>query len=256
MSAFSENDRDFHDIVPKPRFPRRFTLLHVVVVVGIIALVIGLLLPADRSVRPTARRWQCSSNLRQIALALHSYEQAYKALPPAHTVDANGRPLHSWRALILPYLDEEAVYQTIDLTKPWNDPANARALQTSISVYHCPEAVGPKNTTTYLASVGPNSCFLPERSRRLEEITDPHASTLMVIEAGEGNAVPWMAPVDADESLARNLGSETQFHHRGGMNACFVDGSVKFLSASISDEIRRAVISISGNDDPRSDELD
>ena len=60
-----------------------------------------------------------------------NYEQAYNALPPAYTVDANGRPLHSWRTLILPYLEQESLYQTIDLSKPWNDPANARAVETA-----------------------------------------------------------------------------------------------------------------------------
>ena len=75
------------------------------------------------------------NNLKQIALALLNYEQAHHALPPAYTVDAQGRPLHSWRTLILPYLDQESLYQTIDLSKPWNDPANAKALETSLPFF-------------------------------------------------------------------------------------------------------------------------
>jgi hypothetical protein len=176
------------------------------------------------------------------------YEQAYNALPPAYTVDAKGRPLHSWRTLILPYLEQETLYQTIDLAKPWNDPANAKAAATSLGVFRCPDAVGPRNTTTYLAIVGPSGCFLPSQSRRLKEITDAHESTLMVIEAGKVNAVPWMAPADGDESLVLSLGPTTNLHHVGGMNACFVDSTVKFLRADASAKIRRALISISGND--------
>ena len=217
-------------------------------VLGIIAVLIALLLPATRSAGPAARRAQCTNNLKQIALALHNYEQAHKALPPAYTVDARGRPLHSWRTLILPYLEQEPLYQTIDLSKPWNDPANAKALETALPVFRCPEAVGPQNTTTYLAIVAPNGCFIPRESRRLAEITDAHESTLMVIEAGEENAVPWMAPVDADESLVMSLGPTTKLHHAGGTNACFVDGSVRFLKASTPAAVRRALMSISGND--------
>ena len=107
-------------------------------VLGIIALLIALLLPAIRSAGPAARRAQCVNNLKQIALALHNYEQAHKALPPAYTVDAKGRPLHSWRTLILPYLEQEPLYQTIDLSKPWNDPANAKALETAASRFSLP----------------------------------------------------------------------------------------------------------------------
>ena len=88
----------------------------------------------------------------------------------------------------------------------------------------------------------------PAESRRLAEITDAHESTLMVIEAGEENAVPWMAPVDADESLVMSLGPTTKLHHAGGTNACFVDGSVRFLKASTPAAVRRALMSISGND--------
>ena len=77
------------------------------------------------------------------------------------------------------------------------------------------------------------------------EITELHASTLMVIEAGEENAVPWMALMDADESLVMSLGPTTKLHHAGGMNACFVDGHVTFLTASTPALVRRAMMSIS-----------
>jgi prepilin-type processing-associated H-X9-DG protein len=58
-----------------------------------------------------------------------------------------------------------------------------------------------------------------------------------------------MAPIDADESLVMNIGPTTNFHHSGGMNAAFVDGSVRFLKANILAVVRRALLSISGNDE-------
>src|SRR3954471_11332404 len=174
MSAHSGNDPEFNDSIPKPSSGRRFRLVELLVVLGIIALLIALLLPATRSAGPAARRSQCINNLKQIALALQNYEEAHKALPPAYTVDAKGRPLHSWRTLILPYLEQGPLYRTIDLSKPWNDPANAKALGTSLSAFRCPEAVGPRNTTTYLAIVAPDGCLIPGESRRLAEIKDAH----------------------------------------------------------------------------------
>ena len=89
---------------------------------GIIVVLIALMLPAMRSAREPARRTQCRYNLKQIGLALHEYEQAFGVLPPAYTVDAEGKRLQSWRVLILPYLDQAALYKLIDLTKPWDDP--------------------------------------------------------------------------------------------------------------------------------------
>ncbi len=73
----------------------------------------------------------------------------------------------------------------------------------------------------------------------MTEITDSHASTLMLIEAGKENAVPWMAPVDADESLVLSLGPNTKLDHTGGMNACLVDGAMRFLTPNIPASVRR-----------------
>ena len=137
MSANLGNDPEFNHTIPKPSAGRRFTLLKVLAVLGILVLLIALLLPVTRSARPAAYRAQCINNLKQIAMALHSYEQAHKAFPLAHTVDTKGRPLHSWRTLILPYLEQQTLYQSIDLSKPWNDPANACARFSRRSRMNC-----------------------------------------------------------------------------------------------------------------------
>jgi prepilin-type processing-associated H-X9-DG protein len=251
MSAKFDNDPEFNDALPKPKSRRAFRIVELMVVIGIIAVLIALLLPVmRRSAGPAAHRAMCVNNLKQIALALLTYERAHGTLPPAYTVNSKGVPLHSWRTLILPYLEQRSLYQTIDLSKPWNDPANANARETAVSVFRCPVAAGPLNTTTYLAIAGPNGCLVPAKGRRLSEITDTHESTLMVIDAGAENAVPWMAPVDADESLVLSIGPKTKLHHAGGTNACLVDGSVRFLKTNIRPSVRHALMTISGNDTP------
>jgi hypothetical protein len=217
----------------------------------LIALLIMVLLPAIRIAGPPALRAQCVNNLKQIAVALYNYEQEYKVLPPTYTVDAQGRPLHSWRTLILPYLEELSLYETIDLSKPWNDPSNAKALQTYVPVFHCPAAVGPRNTTTYLTIGGPNGGLLPNAFRRREEIANGGKSKLLVIEAGEENAVAWMAPVDAAGSLVMRLGPTSKLHHARGTNACSDNGSVMFMKADTPAKARRAWMSISGRGDER-----
>ena len=248
MSVNSKNDPEFNEGIPKKSSNAGCGLVQVLCTLGIIVVLIALFLPALRPSGEASRRAQCVNNLKQIGLALHNYVATYNALPPAQTIDANGRTLHSWRTLILPYLEQEALYRTIDLSKPWNDPANTTALKTPVSVFYCPAAPGHENTTTYLAVVGPGACFLPKEPRRLADITDGTSNTLAVIEAGEANAVPWMMPVDADEAVVLSFGPNTKLHHAGGTNAGFVDGSVRFLKASIPAKVRRALISISGND--------
>ena len=142
----------------RPRKPR-FRWLNVFLGVGAVLILAALFLPASRTSRPAALRYQCVNNLKQISLALRIYESANGSLPPAYTVDSNGKPLHSWRTLILPYIEEQTLYKSIDLTKSWDDPANAKARETEVPAYRCPATNCEKDHTTYLASVAPNGCF-------------------------------------------------------------------------------------------------
>src|SRR5690606_10081573 len=122
------------------------------VAMGIVAF---LLLPQVRSARGPAERSLCTSNMKQIVFGLLRYEEEHGTLPPAYTVDDEGNRLHSWRTLILPYLDEQELYDQIDLTRPWDDPVNATARETLVDVYICPASPGEEELTTYLAVIGP-----------------------------------------------------------------------------------------------------
>lgn len=223
-----------------------FGLVELLIVIAIIAALIALIAPARRTARGAARRLDCQNNLKQIALALHNYVSQHGALPPAYTVDADGKPLHSWRTVILPYLDHKALYNKIDLTKPWDDPVNAEACQTAVRVYRCPVHLGSENCTSYVTVLTPCSAFRATEPRALSEITDSQSYTLLVVEDCE-HPVPWMAPRDSDEASFLGL-STKKSNHSGGMNAAFVDGRVDFLNVNLSADKCRALISIAGND--------
>lgn len=214
----------------------------------IMVLLIALLSPSVRRSLEPARRTQCRNNLRQIAIAIHLYHDTYGAFPPAYTVDADGKPLHSWRTLILPYLDQQPLYNQIDLSKPWDDPANSEAYQTEIDIFRCPSAVSEPNQTTYLAVVTPDSCIRPTEPTSLEEVTDGASETLLAIEVAAEHAVHWMTPVDADEQIVLGFGTETEVSHQGGTHVLMVDASVVFLSGSTEASVRRAMISAAGDD--------
>lgn len=229
---------------------RAFTLIELLVVLAIIGVLIAFFFPAVRTAREPARRTQCKNYLKQIGLALHNYHDTYHAFPPAYTVDVNGKPLHSWRTLILPFIDQEPLYKRIDLSKPWDDPANAEAFKTRVPVYQCPSSpadVSPTHTT-YMALVTTNSCFRSTEPRLMSEISDDRGKTIMVIEVDTDQAVHWMSPKDASESLVLDVGPKTKHAHSGGIHALFVDGSVKFLSEQSSAADRLAMISIAGSE--------
>jgi len=96
------------------------TLLGMIVIVGSLIVVVGLILPMFRrgGHAGAARRMHCSNNHRQIGIGLLAYESVYKALPPAYTFDEKGAKLHSWRALILPFIEQQNLYAEIDFSKP------------------------------------------------------------------------------------------------------------------------------------------
>ena len=185
---------------------RGFTIIELIICVFIVAILIALLLPATRSSTEAARRSQCVNNLKQIGLAFYNYNSTHGGLPPEYTADVDRGPLQSWRTLILPFDEQRELYETIDLTKPWNDPANSTAFKARILSFQCPSITLADNLTTYLATVGPNCCLMPNRPRPLDEITDGQSNTLIVIEALNENAAPWMSPSDADETMFLSFG--------------------------------------------------
>jgi prepilin-type processing-associated H-X9-DG protein len=252
MSSSSEYDPDFGHIQPKTTPRSRFGLLRLLAALAGLVLLLLFFSPIHRSggAREAARRSACTNNLKQLALAMLDYEQKYHALPPAYTVDAEGRPLHSWRTLILPFLEQEPLYESIDLAKPWDDPANAEALAHMPTWFRCPGLDAPPNATTYLALVGPDACLRPDRPRALAEITDPHEATLMVIEAPMDRAVPWMAPSDADAALFLGFRSGSRLAHEFGVNVVFVDGSAHFTKTNLDGRVGRALVTIDGGDPP------
>lgn len=120
--------------------PRRgFTLVELLVVIAIIGILIALLLPAVQAAREAARRMTCTSHLRQIALAMHLYNDALKKLPPAQQGG-----LTSAFVAILPFLEQGAVRDMYNIKKSYHDPVNLRVVNQTIPIYLCPSMYLPR----------------------------------------------------------------------------------------------------------------
>lgn len=139
------------------RIRQAFTLIEMLVVIAVIGMLAGLLLPAVQSAREAARRSSCSNNLRQIGLAMASFESANKGLPPRRmgpswTPAVANRGYCGWGAIILPYLELKNVSRLYDVTANFYDTVNATAISTWIPSYNCPAS--PQNRSMTVCNTG------------------------------------------------------------------------------------------------------
>jgi prepilin-type processing-associated H-X9-DG protein len=251
-------------------------VLAIIVVIVFLLFIIGFLLPAGQSAREAARRAQCASNLHNIALALLNYETKYRTFPPAFVADKNGRPMHSWRVLILPFLGYDDLFKRYDFDEPWDGPNNRQLLAACPSVFACPDgknAQSPRSTeTSYVAVVGPYAAWLGSKPRKLSELS-PTTSTILLVETSNA-AIPWTEPRDLSVDLlsfapsgasvvtaSSRHGDYNGFfyseRHFGGINIVFADGHIQFLPpGGLEPSLLSRCFQIGGFNDATSDEID
>lgn len=122
-----------------------FTLVELLVVIAIIGILIGMLLPAVQQVREAARRTTCANNSRQQGLAIMNYESAFQTLPPGwvtgNPMIANSEPGWGWSAYILPFMEQNNLYNQIDFRLAIDNEFHEHTIETVIPSYQCPSEV-------------------------------------------------------------------------------------------------------------------
>lgn len=104
--------------------PLRFSLRPLLITALVVAALLGVAVPVFRAASREQQRRACVRNLHCIAMACSGYHDTQKAFPPAITCDEHGNPMHSWRVLIAPYLEQFGFFDAYDLRQPWNGPDN------------------------------------------------------------------------------------------------------------------------------------
>jgi len=209
-------------------------------------LLAGLLVPAIQKTREAANRMSCANNLKQLALAMQSYHDANGRLPPAIVRGKDGKPLYSWRVLLLPFLDEDALYKQFKLDEPWDSPNNIQLLTKMPRVFRDPSVSdSAASETVYQVLVGPKTAFENPDGLNMLSFTDGLANTILIVEAAK--AVPWSRPDDLPSQPngpLPGLGG----HHVNGFNAVFADGSVHFIPGNTSEPLLRGLITRNGGE--------
>lgn len=227
--------------------------------VGVVSATGWLLTTDERLVgsfgaRNVARRAQSRNNLKHQGLGFWSYEEKHQRLPPGGLFDRAGRPMQSWQTYLLPYMEQQLLYDKLHLDQPWYSPVNDSFVATRISYWLIPGmnmepghklAPAPTYYEANLRVFGPNSSYTSS------EIKDGIANT---ISSGEviSNIRPWANPRNLrDPAIGLNVPGGYGSPWPGGVQFGFMDGSVRFVSDKISPEVLRALSTPSGGEPER-----
>jgi hypothetical protein len=205
----------------------------------------SFLSPMDRMLRSITRQLDSSNNFKMVMLAMHNYHAAYNRLPAPAIRNADGKPLLSWRVALLPFLEEQALYQQFRLDEAWDSEHNLPLSKRLPKVYATAGLRLPPGQTVVHAVVGEKIGMRPKDKTGFRDILDGTSNTILILESTADSAVPWSKPadveIDMEDPLANFIGSPKKSFGVG-----FADGSVKRLNDDIEVEKFKALLTRAG----------
>jgi len=217
------------------------------------------LLPYVQSAREAGRRSQCANNMRNLALALHMYHDQHGHFPPPYVADSTGKPMHSWRVLILPYIEQGQLYAAYNFNEPWDGPNNRQLAATAPWIFRCPNDASPPGMTNYFYVVGPGR--MKEGKARWEIGDFVDEPTIMLVESNTAQ-IKWLEPRDltVEEFITGINTRGISGPHDGGGDGkawrserCFHcathDAKVHRIRADVDPETLRAMLTLDGGEE-------
>ncbi len=253
---------------PKTRWIAWFlkALVLVVVCIVLIGTTIFILWPSLEGLKKRRDKQACMYNLQQIAQALNAYAADHGTYPPPTVYGPAGKPLYSWRVLVLPYLGEEVLYKRFRLKEPWDSQQNAALTPLCPKVFVSPGT----DTGTWIAEssyvlvTGKGTLFPPTGPLGPGDISDGAKRTLLVVESGSVGKT-WAEPCDIDfskftgqiggQALGTMNGNPTSIGgtHDGGAAVVFADGVPGWLPEDVSRQAVNAMVSPRGGEPVNTD---
>ena len=241
--------------------PTSVLMIAVIVIGGLLsaltmagALFTIILPTVDRS-RLNAQHSTCTANLKKIAVALNSYAKRKGTYPPAYTVNAQNRPMHSWRTLILEDLNEPQAFRNYDFALPWDQQPNDWMLKNDPpAVFSCPADSNQNSAsdTSYVLITGAETLFPGAATTKPVDVSDGLNFTVMVVEM-HNSGIQWYEPTDIEfANLQFQINSGGQYEirsdHPGGAHVVTADETVHFIDQLASLEDIRAIMTIQGGE--------
>jgi poly(3-hydroxybutyrate) depolymerase len=227
--------------------------------------------PQTPSDPEAAAKAKSQYNLKYLALAMHNYMNAGKCFPHAVSFgqpgqlghpslyDTGGRTLpsfgptppkpsklpHSWRVELLPFLDQQSLYDQYHFDEPWDGPNNRKLLSKMPAVYRAPTQADDSTSSSYFLLVGKGTIFENQEAASLAHISDGLSTTILIVEAKRD--IPWTAPEDISYDPDKPLPQLFGLFKNGG-HVAFADGSVRFVPTDIAEKTLRSLITRAGGE--------
>jgi len=228
--------------------------------------------PAISNLQAKRQRADAIRNIERIAAALNAYAADHGTYPPPQIRAADGKPMHSWRVLILPYLDQQALFNEYDMAQAWDSPRNYAIVDRMPAAYRGLRGSIFGTDTPYYLITGPGTLFPPAppgnpaigfRSLGPKDVSDNPGQTLLVVEAASptNSMLVWTQPLDLDIGQMRGTiggspGLEIGGVTEGGATVATIDGRGHFLDEGTSPQTVMALVTIAGGEPLSDDVLD